>query len=187
MSRIVAPVEGLTTNFSPLRLNHIFHDKLSQKRSRGIDGVSAPFFATNIKDTNRLIRRKVTKGEYKFSPYVENQISRGREKTPRILSIPTIRDQLALSALKNYLHANFPDSVNHQLPNSIIFDLKQKLASVATDGPFSFVRTDISSFYDSIDREKLMNMVRSKVSDREAHRLIYRIWLNLGITEIFHS
>lgn len=162
-------------SFSEKILRGIFKKTIVNKNSRGSDGMSAQKFEENLDSHIECMNRKVLVGSYKFSPYVELQISKGRDKAPRILSIPTIRDQVVLSALKEHLHAKFPKSVGRRLPNSYIFELMQFLRE--NEDPqveLGFIRADITGFYDNIDRERLMNRVRKTTISKQALQLLYR-------------
>ncbi len=162
-------------SFSEEILRGIFQMTIVNKNSRGSDGMSAVKFEQNRDSHIECMNRKVLLGSYKFSPYVELQISKGRGKAPRILSIPTIRDQIVLSALKEHLHAKFSKSVGRSLPSSYIFELMKFLRENADpQSEFGFIRADITGFYDNIDRERLMNRVRKTTISKQALQLIYR-------------
>ena len=117
-------------NFTQRNLKSIFDDRIFSKDNAGVDGIHA--HDLNKKEAFEIIDRKVSAGTYHFTPYVEIQFPKGRGKPPRILGLPTVRDQTVLSTLKDYLHAVFPDSVNHKLPNSYIFELNKMIQKVKT-------------------------------------------------------
>jgi len=161
--------------FSCNALVRVFKAKIVNKRSRGSDGMSATGFEKNLDVHVDSINRKILVGSYKFSPYVELQVSKGRGKAPRILSVPTIRDQVALSALKEHLHAKFSSCVNRKLPTSYIFKLMRFMRDEVHEAEeYGFIRTDVTGFYDNIDRERLMNFVRKKNVSRYGRQLLYR-------------
>ncbi|MFA6101396.1 MAG: reverse transcriptase domain-containing protein [Victivallaceae bacterium] len=161
--------------FSEATLRQIYNDKIFEKKSAGLDGIDCELFEKNKDTIFATVCRKIDKGTYAFTPYSEVQLSKGRGKPPRILALPTLRDQLTLSCLKEYLHANFEKSVNRKLPNSYIFELNKIIAELnCSEEHYSFIKTDITGFYDNLDREKLMNFVRRDISNPQALKLIYR-------------
>ncbi len=160
-------------SFSEETLKDVFSDKIINKVTRGVDGMSVEVFKQNLDPHIQTASRKVSNGRYKFSPYVELQVSKGRNKAPRILSVPTIRDQVVLSALKEHLHAKFPSCVARRLPSSYIFHLMRFMREHSSE-ELGFIRTDITGFYDNIDRERLMNRVRKTTISRYALQLLYR-------------
>jgi RNA-directed DNA polymerase len=164
-------------NFAAEELEHVFNGRISSKDDAGIDGIHP--HDLKPEESFEIIERKVSHGTYHFTPYAEVQFSKGRGKSPRIIALATVRDQITLSALKNYLHDTFPNSVAHKLPNSYVFELNKEIQKVKNNKKsFGFIHTDISGFYDNIDREKMMNIIRSKVDIPEALKLIYRAVAN---------
>lgn len=160
--------------FSAANLRSIYLCRISKKKSCGVDGMSATVFGEQLDAQIRRMSRKVLNGRYKPSPYSELQVSKGRGKAPRILSIPTVRDQVVLSALKEHLHAKFPECIGRKLPNSYVYELMSRIRGPLAGGSgYGFVRTDITGFYDNIDRERLMNYVRRKNMSRSALKLLY--------------
>ena len=165
--------------FSKSHIEELYEERIAAKKSAGIDGIGLDSFEESLSEHLDVINRKARRGSYSFTPYAEIQVSKGRGKAPRILGLPTLRDQLTMSALKDYLHHRFPDSVNRRLPNSFVFELQKKILEILDDvGTYGFIRADIASFYDCIDREKMMNFVRRKVSKKEALKLIYNAVTN---------
>lgn len=164
-------------SFTTRKLATIFEKKISNKDNAGIDGIHA--HDLDPKESIPIIRKKVIAGTYHLTPYAEIQIPKGRGKLPRIIALPTMRDQLTLSALKDYLHKTFPKAVNRKLPNSYIFELNKKIQEIKINTEaYGFIHTDITGFYDNIDREKLMNFVRSTINTPQALKLIYRAIVN---------
>lgn len=171
-------VKAFSRFYSLKNLGNIYSSRIANKNSSGIDGIDLKRFEKDKDNQFTLIKKKVMKGKYKFTPYAEVQMTKGRGKPPRLLAIPTRRDQLVLSCLKEFLHANFEKAVNKRLPNSYIFDLNKSISGIDAKDKYSFIKTDITGFYDNIDREKLMNIVRRKVKCPEALKLIYRAITN---------
>ena len=62
--------------------------------------------------------------------------------------------------MKELLHEAFPDAVNRTAPNKLIRDIR-------TDTPrlqdAAFVKTDIRSFYDSIDQKRMLDAISPKL------------------------
>ena len=64
-----------------------------------------------------VISKRCLEETYKFSPYLEKLILKGKDKLPRMLSVPSMRDRMVLGALNKYLQDTFPEAVNHEVPN----------------------------------------------------------------------
>jgi hypothetical protein len=128
----------------------------------GLDRVDMPSFARRKAEYLDQVREGFSDGTYQFSPYREVLRSKGRSKPPRVISLPTIRDRVALVLLKEYLHAVFPESVNRVLPNAYIREIKELVEVL----PRSVVlRGDIKAFYDRIPRWALMELVGARVCE----------------------
>lgn len=114
-----------------------------------------------------LISRKVLSGEYRFTKYKEKLISKGLGKSPRQLSIPTIRDRLTLKLLCEYLFEVFPES-KPSLPQDKIEKLKK-----AVDGGdhTHFIKIDLKDFYPSINHKLLISKIRKRIRLEEFRTL----------------
>lgn len=141
-------------------LKNLFHEKLINSNAKGIDKLNSIKYSEKIDEEVKIIHRKVLSGEYRFSPYVEILKLKGRNKEPRIISIPTLRDRIVLLTIKEILHEEFTDNVNRKLPNSYIRDIKNYLSS--SKGNEYFIKLDISKFYDNIDRSILHSKLEEK-------------------------
>jgi len=127
---------------------------------RGVDRVTAEIFERTGNEEFSRISERVALGTYRFSPYLEKLISKGRARAPRQIAKPTVRDKLCLSALKDVLHELLPDHVPRELPNQVI----RKLLSVLAANPGSIViKADIRSFYDCIPHSPLLDLLEEKI------------------------
>jgi retron-type reverse transcriptase len=97
---------------------------------------------------------------YKYSPYMEKLISKGRNKNPRVISIPTIKDRIVLYVLKETLHRIFPKCVNNQLVNVKIKELAYVISSKKTG---SIIKIDLKGFYDSINQQILLDKINAGI------------------------
>ena len=146
-----------------LALEALFFQRRT-KLSRGIDRVSADSFQKNLKSEVQRISDRLIARTYKFSPYMEMLVLKGRDKVPRVIARAVVRDKLLLAALKNVLHEALPHEVPRKLPNQVVRDL---LASLAAHKDVEIVRADIRSFYDSISHSKIEKMLTSRLGCAE--------------------
>lgn len=101
--------------FSSNRLKNIYSDKIKYRATVGMDRITPAAFENKLDENVRLISQKVLSGKYKFTRYREVLISKGRGKEPRVISIPTIRDKLALSAYHQFLQSSFGATIQEPL------------------------------------------------------------------------
>ena len=146
--------------FTPSRLASVFEFEIAPSSLRGLDRVGSAGFRQHRDRETRVIARKVLGGSYRFTPYRELLRPRGAKKPPRRLAVATVRDRIVLYTLKELLHEAFPDAVNRTAPNKLIRDIR-------TDAPrlqdAAFVKTDIRSFYDSIDQKLMLDTIAPKL------------------------
>ena len=157
-----------------------FETKLQHSHTLGTDGISTKKFAEIIDDEITIIKRKVKNYTYNISPYKEQLILKSRNSNPRMISIPTNRDKLVLSALQKYLAEEFKEIVSTDNVSVKIHKIKQKIKSKQYD---SFIKLDIKSFYPNIDHTILLEKVKEHVSDEEALYLLEKALTQITISK----
>lgn len=166
--------------FSEDNIKQVFVEKIYPKGGKGVDRISVSLFQRSIDEQAEVISRKCKAGTYKFSPYLEQLISKGKNKKPRVVSIPTIRDKIVLKILTSFLHSRFEDSVAKDLPNTVIRKIKHELTT--HDKSLQYIRLDLASFYDSIPHDKLIKIVKDKVDYLPFIKLLSRAIVNPTLT-----
>lgn len=157
--------------FNESYLIDYFDNHIRKKKGGGRDNLTPEKFWARYENEIKDIASKCLLGSYKFSFYNEKLVLKGRNKNPRILSIPSIRDRLVLGVLNNYLSRVFDDCVNHEVPNALINRIKLFLDSRKED--VYFLRTDFKNFYGSINLKLLMDFLSSRISDTKILKLIH--------------
>ncbi|ATG78550.1 reverse transcriptase domain-containing protein [Pseudoalteromonas sp. 1_2015MBL_MicDiv] len=160
-------------NFSPAKLQSTFHEKIKNKTGKGIDGVSSAQIEKNLGLISLGISKKVLSSQYRFSPYLEIVKSKGRGKTPRIISKPTIRDKLTLCALKDTLHYYYDSCIQKQLPNSFIREIKDLISKNDLEKTH-YLKIDIKGFYDNLDHTNLLDNYLGGLNNEHVIALIRR-------------
>jgi RNA-directed DNA polymerase len=147
-------------HFSPDNLKEVIDLHLAPSSARGVDGTNYDRFLEKMDDEIDLISSRALKGEYKFSPFRQKLIIKDRKSPPRQISIPTIRDKIALRALNNFLTECFPDARPQHSHQVISSSIKSISNATQTD---KFIKLDIQTFYDDINHEVLIRNLKLKI------------------------
>jgi len=158
--------------FQLRNIKNIYENNISKKATRGIDKIGIKTFNRNKNHHLKLIYNKCKNGTYKFSPYVQKLQVKGKNKT-REISVPTIRDRIVLSLLKDFLHEIYPECINRRLPNNYIREIKEFFESNESKH-FCYLKIDIKSFYDNIDHEILFKMLKERIKSNRILDLLRR-------------
>jgi len=164
------PGSLLARHFNTENLERVFCEKIQFQSATGTDGVSARKFGDILLQEVPVILRKVHAGSYSFSRYREKLIVKSREKPPRVIAIPTVRDKLVLRVLNECLSEVYAGC--HPPPiNRTIADLKAAFASGRFTG---YLRLDIKDFYPTIQHAALLARIGDLRLPREIEVLVER-------------
>ena len=159
------------------------------KANRGAAGVDRETIETieemGVEPFLEDIQAKLRIGRYWPLPVKRQYIPKSDGKK-RPLGIPTVRDRVVQMAAKLVIEPIFEADF---LPCSYGFRPKrsatQALEAIRKAGNRGYdfvVDFDIRSYFDNIDQEKLMVLVRERISDRRVLKLL-RKWLRAGVME----
>lgn len=157
--------------FGQASLCQLFSDRFSYVSSKGVDRLNGYQYAKRVANDSIVISEKCTSGTYRFSPYLENLKVKGRGKSPRLISVPTVRDRLVLHQLNKLIATAFPECVPRNIAN---FYVRKIASDLATKSPVDtyVCGCDIKTFYDSIRRDRLLDLVERRIGLIPAMSLI---------------
>lgn len=155
--------------FSEDNLRDYYFTNVKYSSSPGIDKINNRLFENSLPTNVETITRKVLDSTYKFTSYKEKLIFKGRNKIPRLISIPTIRDKITLGILKNIINSRFSQDLNRELVKVTISDIKTVIKSNEYD---YYIKLDIENFYGSLNHDLLLKRVRRKIRKKEILNLI---------------
>jgi RNA-directed DNA polymerase len=160
--------------------------KLKKNAAPGVDGVTFQAYEKDL-DANihDLVERLKRKG-YRPKPVRRKYIPKGAGKM-RPLGIPALEDKLLQLAVTQILGAIYekdflPCSYGYR-PETGAQRAVQELTDELFRGKFNFlVEADIKGFFDNIDHDWMMRMLKRRIRDGAILRLIKK-WLKAGIME----
>jgi len=161
-------------------------DRIREGAAAGIDGMTKSDYAGNEAANIRSLREKMKAGQYRHAPVRRVHIPKGPGKT-RPIGISTVQDKVVQNALAMVLEALyepvFLDSSHGFRPRRGAHDALRALNGAALRGECNWViEADIQSFFDSIDRKLLTEMLRGRIADETFMRLIGKC-LHVGVLD----
>jgi RNA-directed DNA polymerase len=160
--------------------------RTSKSGAAGVDGVTAEQYEQNLEQNLEGLLQRMKSNTYRASPVRRVHIPKGKGQT-RPLGIPTFEDRVLQRALVMLLEPiyeqEFLDCSYGFRPGRSTRGALTALRNTMMQMHGGWVlEVDIAKFYDSIDREKLREVVRQRVQDGVVVRLIGK-WLNAGVME----
>lgn len=169
-----------STNFSELfageALQEVFHKRFSNTLAKGLDRINGFQFRIRAVDEFNIASKKCMHKSYRFAPYLEKLALKGRGKTPRIISIPTVRDRVILHQLKEYLGKAFPECIPKNTASVYVQLVQEQLVEIYNSrrkAKALVCNCDIRDFYPSIDRGRLMKTLERKGLDERVLNLVH--------------
>jgi RNA-directed DNA polymerase len=160
-----------TELFKASVLLEVFQERFAESTTKGVDRINGFQFASRAREDLTVASNKCLSGSYRFTPYLENLKTKGRGKEPRLIAIPSIRDRIILHQLNKFLAAVFPDCIPRNIANAYVRTVATELATKTPETTF-VCGCDIKSFYDMIQKERLLQIVARRLDFSLAAELI---------------
>lgn len=163
----------------------VYTQKILPKRGGGRDNLSPETYRKTFEKELDWLKEKLADGSYRFSPYKEKLVLKGKGKNPRVLSVPSVRDRFVLSVLNGYISSEI--GFSYMIPNLYIKKIQEftTKARESVDNIY-FFKTDISSFYDNINHSVLISSLADKI-DGIALKLVIRAITTPTISDSMES
>lgn len=146
-----------------------------KRKTVGIDGVSVEQYTANVQERLKSLSRDIKASEpYVFSSLRAVQIPKPNGKL-RVICIPTVRDRIVQRALLNYLSEGDKCKLNNNISygfaratGNTLQRAIMKAKTLRKEHPWVY-KTDISSFFDRIDRADLFEQIKTRVRAKSIH------------------
>lgn len=166
-------------------LNRAYKRVKANKGAAGIDGMTVEEALPYLKEHQRELTDRIYKGKYTPSPVRRVEIPKP-DGGVRKLGIPTVIDRTIQQAIAQQLmpiyEPLFIETSYGYRPNKSAKDAIQKVKEYAEQGYTFAVTLDLSKYFDTLNHEKLINLLRKEVKDERVIQLIKR-YLKSGVME----
>lgn len=152
----------------------------------GVDGVTLEdVVEQGPQEWLERLRNKLVEKDYQASPVRRVEIPKhGGGSRP--LGIPTVEDRVVQMAVKLVIEpifeADFEDEAHGYRPERSAKEAVQKVHEHLTEGRTDVVDADLSSYFDTIPHDQLIESVRRRISDGTILELI-KMWLKAPVVD----
>ena len=149
---------------------------LRKNASAGIDGVTYQQYETNAEENIRQLHQRLKEGKYRAQPLRRVYIPKEDGKQ-RPISIPVLEDKIVQKAVVDLLNAiyeqDFLDCAYGFRPKRGQHQALDEVGRIICTRPIGWIlEIDIRSYFDSIVRSALVEMIEKRVIDGSVLRLI---------------
>ena len=166
-------------------LNRAYKRVKANKGASGIDGMTIEDALPYLREHQQELINRIYKGKYTPSPVRRVEIPKP-DGGMRKLGIPTVIDRTIQQAIAQQLmpiyEPLFMETSYGYHPNRSAKDAILKVKEYAEQGYTFAVTLDLSKYFDTLNHEKLINLLRKEVKDERVVQLIKR-YLKSGVME----
>ena len=162
------------------------YGRMRKDAAAGVDGVTKEMYGEDLQQRLQDLHARLKSKRYRHQPIQRVHIPKGQGKT-RPIGISAFEDKLVQEAVREVLEAvyeqDFLDCSYGFRPKRGAHDAVRRLNYIAYRGEVSWIlEADVESFFDSLDRTKLKEMLQKRVADGSLLRLIGKC-LHVGILD----
>src|SRR5215475_4366886 len=159
---------------------------LRKDASAGIDGVTYEQYEAHAEENIRQLRQRLKEGKYRAQPLRRVYIPKEDGKQ-RPISIPALEDKIVQKTVVDLLNAiyeqDFLDCSYGFRPGRGQHQALDEIGRIICNRPIAWVlEIYIRSYFDSIVRSALVEMIEERVTEGSVLRLIGK-WIKVGVIE----
>ena len=166
-------------------LNRAYKRVKANKGAPGVDGMTVEEAFEWLKEYNHELTERIRKGHYTPSPVRRVEIPKP-DGGIRKLGIPTVIDRIIQQAMTQQLipiyEPKFSDGSFGYRPGRSAKDAVQRIKEYAEQGYTRAVVLDLSKYFDTLNHELLVNILRRDIKDERVIQMIKR-YLRSGVME----
>ena len=166
-------------------LNRAYKRVKANKGAPGVDGMTVEEASLWLREHSHELTERIRKGHYTPSPVRRAEIPKP-DGGVRKLAIPTVIDRIIQQAMSQQLipiyEPKFSDGSFGYRPGRSAKEAIQKIKEYAEQGYTRAVVLDLSKYFDTLNHELLVNILRRDVKDERVIQMIKR-YLRSGVME----
>ena len=166
-------------------LNKAYKRVKANKGACGVDGMTIEEALPWLKEHREELLESIRSGKYKPAPVRRVEIPKDNGGK-RQLGIPTVIDRIIQQAIAQVLipiyESKFSNGSYGYRPHRSAKDAILKVKEYADEGYKFAVCLDLSKYFDTLNHELLMNMLRQDIKDKRPIELIKK-YLKSGVME----
>jgi len=152
----------------------------------GVDGITIARFKKDSQERLLAVKEHLKDGSYQPKPVKRVRIPKPGSKQTRPLGIPTVTDRVVQQAVRMVLEPiyehRFAEHSYGFRPERSCRDALGRVNGQLAEGYTHVVDIDIQGYFDTIDQERLMSLLKEDVSDGPLLEIIER-FLKGGVLE----
>ena len=162
------------------------YDRMRKDAAVGVDGITKEQYGQDLELRLEDLHARLRSKRYRHQPIRRVHIPKGQGKT-RPIGISAFEDKLVQDVVREVLEAiyeqDFLDCSYGFRPGRRTHDAVRTLDRIVHRGEVSWIlEADIKSFFDSVDRTTLVELLQTRVADGSLLRLIGKC-LHVGVLD----
>ena len=166
-------------------MNRAYKRVKANKGAPGVDGMTVEEALPWLKEHGKEMTEAIRSGKYKPTAVRRKEIPKP-DGGVRKLGIPTVKDRIVQQAIAQQLmpeyEPKFSEGSYGYRPGRSAQDAIFKIRGYADEGYEWAVQLDLSKYFDTLNHEKLLNLLRETVKDERVIQLIKK-FLKSGVME----
>ena len=166
-------------------LNNAYKRVKANKGAPGVDGMTVEEALPWLKEHGRELTDSILQGKFKPDPVRRKEIPKS-DGGVRKLGIPSVKDRIVQQAIAQMLmpiyESLFAEGSYGYRPGRSAQDAILKIRGYGDEGYEWAVLLDLSKYFDTLNHEKLLNLLRREIDDERVIQLIKR-FLKSGVME----
>ena len=172
--------------YSPVNLQAAFAQVRANGGAAGVDHQTIARFGKDLEANLTRLSEQLRHDTYRPQKIRRVQIPKPGSRERRPLGIPTVRDRVVQTALRQVIEPIFErDFAEHSYgfrPGRGCKDALRRVDALLAAGYVQVVDVDFKSYFDTIPHQRLIQRVRTKIADGRVLRLI-ESFLTQGVLE----